>query len=1059
MNHTIRLIRFGLLAIFLAASAGRQAAGQTLLPALIEPAPYSASSLPFEPIRLTFDTPIDTTSFATASFRVYGSQTGLYEGTLSYDEATRTVIYTMPCALKEGERVSVTAAGIRSISGGNLAPFTWQFIPAAIYGSGRFEGPDQFDLGLADAPAFVFAGDLDGDLLPDAVIANSGSGSIGIYLNQGIRPRRFAQRTDVRVGSGPFAISGGDWNADGRLDLVVSNLLESSLTLVINDGNGLFSTSTIETGERPVRTAVGDFDNDGFEDIAVSAFGVDLIYVHRNNGDGTFALPTTYPVGASPAGLVAGDFDNDGDLDLYSASLGDQRLDFLRNDGAGAFEASVTTPLPFSPAGLEAADLLSADTTRYSDSRLDLVVSAQDSREVLILQNTGNAAALQLAVPLPVDSSSSQALALVVADIDSSDALGAFRGLGQDFDLDVVSAHLAAGEIRPFISTAAQDFVRGLPDAYATGALAQDRNPISIASADVDGDSDLDLLVVNGTSGNLAVFYNIGGREAPVEAFPPIVSYGELCVGEDSTQTVQLRNTTNHPISVEISVRPDAGVYVPDTTAIVLAPGETGSVDVRFSPLAAEDYIAELVLRTRILAELCGIDAQQSIVEVTVPLVGRGIATRFSAMPDTLDFGIVVVGDSLVQSFDLLNEGNIEGDIANFLAGNPLFTVLAPLTPQTVTAGGRQPVDVQFQPLVAGVYFDSLLVATVDLCGRDTLTVYLRAESVDPLPDLLPLNLALAAGQTLTDLRVGDALDAQVDLQNQFYPVPDTFLSRFVLIRPDGVTQPAGDIITEGIGVETIVGLTSPAIALTQAGVHQLCFDADALDGVLEAVEDNNRLCLEAFDVRPLLPDLLAADLVRADGLTEAIRRGQTHDYVGTVRNIGDLDVAAPFQVEILLNDLSVASLTLDGLAVGAEATFTAAVDFPEVGAYTLIFRVDAGFGIDEILEDNNDFILGPFEVELPDALPVGPNPFTPNDDGFNDRVAFRFEEFGLARPVVRIFSFEGRLIRTFDEVMDGALAWDGRDDEGRELRPGVYLYTVEEASETVATGHITLAR
>ncbi|MEZ4698940.1 MAG: choice-of-anchor D domain-containing protein [Rhodothermales bacterium] len=635
---------------------------------------------------------------------------------------------------------------------------------------------------------------------------------------------------------------------------------------------------------------------------------------------------------------------------------------------------------------------------------------------------------------------------------------GPFEGWGR------ISTSTSSPPISPtarsgILNTAGQGFERALPAAYQTGALPQDANPIAITAADVDGDSDMDLLVVNTTAGNLAVFYKIGGREAPLDVLPPVLAYGELCVDEDSTQTVQVRNNTNHPVSVDVSVRPDAGVYFPDTAALVLEPGESGSIAVRFTPLAAEDYVAELVLRTRILAELCGLDAQQSIVEVTVPLVGRGVSSRFTATPDTLDFGMVVVGDSLVRSFDLLNEGNIAGDLSSFFASSPLFEVLAPIPPETIVAGGRQAVDVQFKPDVAGVYFDSLRVATVDLCGRDTFYVFLRAEAVDPLPDLIPRNLAVAAGLALTGLRVGDNLQVLADLENLYYPVPDTFRNRFVLVRPDGVSEPVGDIVTPGMNVEILPGLTSSSFALTQAGAHQVCFDADVLLDILEVDEENNRVCIGPFDVRPLLPDLFAADLARTDGLADPITRGQTHDFTGVVRNIGDLDVSEPFRVEIRSNDQVVDFATIEALAAGAETTFTASVDFPDPGTYTLVFRVDADFGIDEILEDNNDFVLGPFEVELPDALPVAPNPFTPNEDGFNDRVAFRIAEFGLTQPVLRIFSFEGRLLRTFDQVVDGALEWDGRDDDGRELRPGVYLYTVEEERDIVATGHITLAR
>jgi gliding motility-associated-like protein len=360
---------------------------------------------------------------------------------------------------------------------------------------------------------------------------------------------------------------------------------------------------------------------------------------------------------------------------------------------------------------------------------------------------------------------------------------------------------------------------------------------------------------------------------------------------------------------------------------------------------------------------------------------------------------------------------------------------------------------------MAGAYFDSLQVVSRDTCGVDTLQVFLRAQAVDPLPDLVPLSLIPIAGQSTTGLRVGDNLQVQVDLENRYYAIPDTFLSQFALLQPDGTSVAVGDIVLEGIGVETRSGLVSGTFAFTQAGTHQVCFDADVLDVVREADEVNNRLCLEPFAVRALQPDLLAADLFRTDGLTDPIRRGQTIDYTGVVRNIGDLDVTTPFLVEIRRDDVPVASLTIDGLAVGQETTFTAPIDFPDVGAYTMVFRVDAAFVLTEILEDNNDFVLGPIQVELPEELPVGPNPFTPNEDGFNDRVAFRIEEYGLDQAVVRIFSFEGRLLRTFDEVVDGQLEWDGRDDTGRELRPGVYLYTVEEASDVVASGHVTLAR
>lgn len=81
----------------------------------------------------------------------------------------------------------------------------------------------------------------------------------------------------------------------------------------------------------------------------------------------------------------------------------------------------------------------------------------------------------------------------------------------------------------------------------------------------------------------------------------------------------------------------------------------------------------------------------------------------------------------------------------------------------------------------------------------------------------------------------------------------------------------------------------------------------------------------------------------------------------------------------------------------------------------------------------------------------VSPNPFTPNEDGAQDVTELRFKVFqmmGTAPLSVRIYGTDGRLVRTLlsGEVRSGpyASAWDGKDDAGELVPPGVYVYRVE---------------
>jgi len=109
--------------------------------------------------------------------------------------------------------------------------------------------------------------------------------------------------------------------------------------------------------------------------------------------------------------------------------------------------------------------------------------------------------------------------------------------------------------------------------------------------------------------------------------------------------------------------------------------------------------------------------------------------------------------------------------------------------------------------------------------------------------------------------------------------------------------------------------------------------------------------------------------------------------------------------------------------------------------------------------DENNNIARLEFNVQRPDQLPVSPNPFTPNGDDFNDRVEFRVSEFGLDQATVEIYTFQGRLVRTLDEIQDGGvLEWDGRDDSGERLSPGVYLYVLRSGGQDAASGHVTLA-
>jgi hypothetical protein len=77
-------------------------------------------------------------------------------------------------------------------------------------------------------------------------------------------PRNYA------TGWAPQSVAVGDFNADGRLDLVVANGVSNNISVFLGNADGSFETArnfgTARDG--PASVAVGDFNGDGLPDLA-----------------------------------------------------------------------------------------------------------------------------------------------------------------------------------------------------------------------------------------------------------------------------------------------------------------------------------------------------------------------------------------------------------------------------------------------------------------------------------------------------------------------------------------------------------------------------------------------------------------------------------------------------------------------------------------------------------------------------------------------------------------------------------------------------------------------
>jgi hypothetical protein len=304
------------------------------------------------------------------------------------------------------------------------------------------------------------------------------------------QPCHFAPQVAYAVGPQPYHVAVGDFNGDGKPDLVVTDWY--SIAVFLNNGDGTFRRGVnLAADSNFPRVAVGDFNGDGVLDLAVTQPQADCVSVYLGRGDGTFREPLRYTTGSGPSGVAVGDFDGDGRLDLAVSSTKGEKLSILLGNGDGTFRPAADYPCRWGGAiSLAVADF-------NGDGKLDLVSSHGSLDRVLIFLGNGDGT-FRPGVPYPVGSGPG---VVVVAD---------FNGDGKP---DLAVENVGNNNVSVLLGNGDGSFQLAVH--YPAGT-----SPGGLAVADFNGDGKPDLVVANHESHNVSVLLGNGDG-----SFRPAVHY------------------------------------------------------------------------------------------------------------------------------------------------------------------------------------------------------------------------------------------------------------------------------------------------------------------------------------------------------------------------------------------------------------------------------------------------------------------------------------------------------------------------------------------------------
>jgi hypothetical protein len=334
-------------------------------------------------------------------------------------------------------------------------------------GDGTFQGLLTFNSG--DFPTSIAVADVNGDSNPDLLVtttcfSQNCTGAVAVLLGNGNGTFQ-APKIYSSGGYGANSVVALDVNGDHKLDLLVANACVAAnncggdglIGVLLGKGNGTFQSAQTYDSGGPFAISIkaADLNADGKADLIVAngcqyynacAAGDGVVAILMGNGNGTFQVPQTYSSGAnSPEAISVADVNGDGHFDVL-----------VTNDCE-----------VFSLCGL-------------ADGRVG------------VLLGNGNGT-FQSAQTYDAGGRFVGSIAVMDADRDGKPDLILTNACGPKgkcgLQLGIVSVLLGNG-----------DGTFQTPQAYKTG-----HGPRSVAVADLNGDTKLDLLVAEDSS--VAVFF------------------------------------------------------------------------------------------------------------------------------------------------------------------------------------------------------------------------------------------------------------------------------------------------------------------------------------------------------------------------------------------------------------------------------------------------------------------------------------------------------------------------------------------------------------------------
>ncbi|MEO7934688.1 MAG: VCBS repeat-containing protein [Dokdonella sp.] len=362
------------------------------------------------------------------------------------------------------------------------------------------------DFSVGNVPFSIAASDLNGDGKIDLIVANGSDQTLSVLINNtelGAGTPSFDEQHILPCANGPTAISVADINGDGKPDLIAPSF-NGTISILLNQtpvgsASASFASSYPLSGITEVRSvAIADMNGDGKPDVITNVESISAVSVWINTTSTGAVIPSfntmqTFDAGWTPMAVAAADLNGDGKPDLIAANNYYYTVSVMMN-ATVAGESTISLSSPQQfSTGEGTFSVVTADVNE--DGKADVIVGNAGADTLSVLRNaTATGGQVASFETQQVFAAGDRPIAVFVGDVNG------------DGKPDLLSANYNGSSVSVLINTTV---VKG----GATSFAPHQDFPVgigarSVVAADLNGDGMPDLGIANSGANTASVLIN-----------------------------------------------------------------------------------------------------------------------------------------------------------------------------------------------------------------------------------------------------------------------------------------------------------------------------------------------------------------------------------------------------------------------------------------------------------------------------------------------------------------------------------------------------------------------